>query len=35
MADRVQMVHLKDIESPAGVTDPIAGPCSVAYGEGA
>lgn len=34
VAPYVRVVHLKDVESPAGVTDPVAGPCSVPYGEG-
>jgi sugar phosphate isomerase/epimerase len=30
----VQMVHLKDVEPLDRVTDPVAGPCSVPYGDG-
>jgi 3-oxoisoapionate decarboxylase len=35
VADRVAMVHLKDVEAPAGGLDPLVGPTSVAYGTGA
>ncbi len=34
IAARTLMVHLKDVESPERTSDPISGPCSVAYGEG-
>jgi sugar phosphate isomerase/epimerase len=34
LAPHVRMVHLKDVEPLEHVTDPVAGPCSVAYGEG-
>jgi 3-oxoisoapionate decarboxylase len=34
LAPLVRMVHLKDVESLDHVTDPIAGPCSVPFGEG-
>jgi sugar phosphate isomerase/epimerase len=34
LAPFVRMVHLKDVESLDRVTDPVAGPCSVPYGEG-
>jgi sugar phosphate isomerase/epimerase len=34
LAPHVRMVHLKDVEALDNVTDPVAGPCSVAYGEG-
>ena len=30
----VSMVHLKDVEPAERVRDPVAGPCSVPYGEG-
>jgi sugar phosphate isomerase/epimerase len=33
VAARVAMVHLKDVEDPAGA-DPLTGPASVAYGDG-
>jgi sugar phosphate isomerase/epimerase len=32
--DRTLMVHLKDVEPLDRVADPVAGPCSVPYGEG-
>ena len=34
LAPAVRMVHLKDVEPLERAADPIAGPCSVAYGEG-
>ena len=34
LAPLVRMVHLKDCEPLDGVVDPVAGPRSVAYGEG-
>ncbi len=34
LAPRVRMVHLKDVEPVGSAADPIAGPCSVPYGEG-
>jgi len=34
IAGRTLMVHLKDVESPERALDSVAGPCSVAYGEG-
>jgi len=34
LASLTRMVHLKDVEPLDGVTDPVAGPCSVPYGEG-
>lgn len=34
VAPHLRVVHLKDVESPAGVTDPVAGPCSLPYGQG-
>ena len=34
VASHVRMVHLKDVEPLEHVSDPVAGPCSVAYGEG-
>jgi sugar phosphate isomerase/epimerase len=35
VGELTRMIHLKDIEPPAQAADPIAGPCSVRYGEGA
>jgi 3-oxoisoapionate decarboxylase len=34
LAPLTSMVHLKDVEPLDRVVDPVAGPCSVAYGEG-
>jgi len=34
VAPFVRMVHLKDVEPLERVSDPVAGPCSVPYGEG-
>jgi sugar phosphate isomerase/epimerase len=34
LAPRTWMVHLKDVTSPSGVLDPVAGPESVPFGEG-
>jgi 3-oxoisoapionate decarboxylase len=34
VANRVAMVHLKDVEAPAAGLDPLVGPTSVAYGTG-
>jgi sugar phosphate isomerase/epimerase len=34
LAERTWMLHLKDVESMANVTDPVAGPRSVPFGEG-
>lgn len=34
LAARTLIVHLKDIEAPTATTDPVAGPCSVAFGTG-
>ena len=34
LAPLTRMVHLKDVEPLDRVTDPVAGPCSVPYGEG-
>jgi sugar phosphate isomerase/epimerase len=34
VADRVAMVHLKDVAAAAGGLDPLVGPTSVAYGTG-
>jgi 3-oxoisoapionate decarboxylase len=34
LAPRVRMVHLKDVEPVENAADPVAGPCSLPYGEG-
>jgi sugar phosphate isomerase/epimerase len=34
LGPHVALVHLKDVEDPARALDPVAGPCSVAYGTG-
>ena len=34
LAPLTRMVHLKDVEPLDRVVDPVAGPCSVPYGEG-
>ncbi len=34
LAPRVRMVHLKDVEPVESAADPVAGPCSVPYGDG-
>ena len=34
LAERTWMLHLKDVEPMANVTDPVAGPRSVPFGEG-
>jgi sugar phosphate isomerase/epimerase len=34
LSGRVRMVHLKDVEPLANVTDPVAGPRSLPYGSG-
>lgn len=34
LAPRVRLVHLKDVEPVERAADPVAGPCSVPYGEG-
>jgi sugar phosphate isomerase/epimerase len=35
LAPRVRLVHLKDVEAMTPATDPVAGPCSVPFGDGA
>lgn len=34
LADRIWMIHFKDVEPLEAVTNPVAGPCSVPYGSG-
>jgi sugar phosphate isomerase/epimerase len=34
LAPGIRMLHLKDVAAPTATTDPVAGPPSVAYGEG-